>query len=51
MVMWALQFIRFEPLDPPAYLLFYTAILVIVMGTGAYLAMRKILNRKSVQVS
>jgi hypothetical protein len=51
MVMWALQFVRFEPLDPPAYVLFYTVILVIVMGTGAYLAVRKKLNRKSVQLS
>lgn len=33
--------IRLPPIDPPEYALFYAAILVIIFGTGAYIALRK----------
>jgi len=38
--------ILLQPIDPPAYVLFYASILVIVFGTAAYFALRKIRNKK-----
>jgi hypothetical protein len=34
------------PIDPPSYVLFYTAIFMIVFGTAAYVALRKVRDKK-----
>lgn len=45
------QLVRFQPFDPPGYQLFYTAILVLVMGAAGCLALQKIMGRKLIKAS